>query len=102
MHISCLIYSTIKSLHNSVSLVQKVENVRVPITSKFVLFEVKKLLPSVVYLESCKLVERWSDKEIVNKTMESEILALTEDYLQFHNDIYATNDSQSMGNPIPF
>ena len=92
-------------IKNSYDLVNKIENIKLTENSKLISFDVTNLFPSVPIKETIILVEKLLTLNHVHLIKKQEIMnlltvCLEQNYFEFNNNIYTSNEGLIMGNPL--
>ena len=90
---------------NSYDLVNKINNLRLPHNCKLLSFDVTNLFPSIPIKETITLVENLLSDNNTHPIIKQEIMdtlkvCLEQNYFEFNNDFYTSNEGLIMGNPL--
>lgn len=92
-------------IKNSLDLIRKIENLKIPSNSKLISFDVCNLFPSIPINDTIALVEELLSVKNVNIVKKQDILAslktcLEQNYFEFNGTIYSSKEGLIMGNPL--
>ena len=90
---------------NSYDLVNKINYLRLPHNGKLLFFDVTNLFPSIPIKETITLVENLLSDNNTHPIIKQEIMdtlkvCLEQNYFEFNNDFYTSNEGLIMGNPL--